>query len=43
MPSENKEPKTIKVTAKPEANMTSLLIKPIEYVDDLVSIKAILI
>lgn len=43
MPSENKEPRIIKVTTKPVASPNSLLIKSILCVDDLVSIKAILV
>ena len=41
--SEKGELKIIKVTTKPEAKTNSLLIESIKYVDDLVSIKAILV
>jgi len=42
-PSENIQPKTIKVTTTPEAKTNSLIIESIKDVDDLVSIKAILV
>ena len=42
-PSEKGELKIIKVTTTPEAKTTSLIIESIKDVDDLVSIKAILV